>query len=88
MLRKESDRGRGAGPALWPSLVDGFAYGIRLPVSGMHQITLFGRDEPFNLKALKALGVDPAVARELGYPLKDSEELEANLGFLGHFRPS
>jgi hypothetical protein len=29
-------------------------------------------------KALKALGVDPAVARELGYPLKDSEEPESN----------
>jgi hypothetical protein len=34
----------------------------------------------FNPKALKALGVDPAVAREqLGYPLKDSEDPESNL---------
>jgi hypothetical protein len=28
---------------------------------------------------LKALGIDPAVARELGYPLKDPEEPESNL---------
>ena len=33
----------------------------------------------FNPKALKALGVDPALARELGYPLKDSEDPESNL---------
>ena len=44
------------------------------------QITLFIRDEKtgryaFNAKALKALGVDPAMARERGYPLKDSEDL-------------
>ena len=43
------------------------------------QITLFIRDEKtgrytFNPKALKALGIDPAVARELGYPLKDLED--------------
>jgi len=48
------------------------------------QITLFIRDEEtgryaFNAKALRALGVDPAVARELGYPLKDSEESESSL---------
>jgi hypothetical protein len=45
-----------------------------------HQITLFIRDEKtgryaFNSKALKALGVDPAAARERGYSLKDSEDL-------------
>jgi hypothetical protein len=49
-----------------------------------NQITLFIRDEKtgrhaFNPKALKALGVDPAVARELGYRLKDLEESEPNL---------
>jgi len=43
------------------------------------QITLFIRDEKtgryaFNAKALKALGVDPAVARQRGYTLKDPEE--------------
>jgi hypothetical protein len=48
------------------------------------QITLFIRDEEtgryaFNAKALRALGVDPAVARELGYPLKDSEESGSSL---------
>ena len=47
-----------------------------------NQITLFidektGR-HAFNPKALKALGVDPAVARELGYPLKDPDESELN----------
>ena len=46
-----------------------------------NQIALFVRDErtgrrAFNAQALKALGIDPAVARELGYPLKDSEESE------------
>jgi hypothetical protein len=49
-----------------------------------HQITLFIRDEKtgryiFNSKALKALGIDPTIARELGYPLKDSSEPESNL---------
>jgi hypothetical protein len=48
------------------------------------QIALFIRDGKtgryaFNAKASKALGVDPAIARELGYPLKDSEEPESNL---------
>jgi hypothetical protein len=55
-----------------------------MPQSLDNQITLFIRDEitgrhAFNPKALKALGVDPALARELGYPLKDSEEPESNL---------
>jgi hypothetical protein len=49
-----------------------------------NQIALFIRHEKtgrhaFNPKALKALGVDPVIARELGYPVKDSEELESNL---------
>ena len=49
-----------------------------------NQISLFIRDEKtgrhaFNPKALKALGVDPAAARERGYPLKESEETESNL---------
>jgi hypothetical protein len=44
------------------------------------QITLFIRDGKtghytFNAKALRALGFDPAVARELGYPIKDSQEI-------------
>jgi len=55
-----------------------------MPQNLDNQITLFIRDEKtgrhaFNPKALKALGVDPAVARELGYPLKDSEESESDL---------
>jgi hypothetical protein len=33
----------------------------------------------FNPKALKVLGIDPAAARERGYPLKDLEETESNL---------
>jgi hypothetical protein len=49
-----------------------------------NQITLFIRDGKtghytFNAKALKALGIDPAVARELGYPIKDSQESETNV---------
>jgi hypothetical protein len=48
------------------------------------QITLFIRDEEtgryaFNARALRTLGVDPGVARELGYPLKDSEESRSSL---------
>jgi hypothetical protein len=55
-----------------------------MPQNSDNQITLFIKDEKtgrhaFNPKALKALGVDPAVARERGYPLKDSEEPESNL---------
>jgi hypothetical protein len=47
------------------------------------QIALFIRDEKtgrlaFNLRALKALGIDPALARERGYPLKE-EEIESTL---------
>ena len=43
------------------------------------QIALFVRDETtgwraFNVQALKALGVDPAEARDRGYPLKDLEQ--------------
>lgn len=55
-----------------------------MPQNSDNQITLFIRDRKtgrhaFNPKALKALGVDPAVAREVGYPLKDLEEPESNL---------
>ena len=56
-----------------------------MPQNSDNQIILFIRDgktgrHAFNPKALKALGVDPAVAREqLGYPLKDSEDPESNL---------
>ena len=54
-----------------------------MPQNSDNQITLFIKDEKtgrhaFNPKALKALGVDPAVARELGYPLKDPDESELN----------
>jgi hypothetical protein len=50
-------------------------------------ITLFIRDEKtgrhaFNPQALKALGVDPAVARELGHPLKDSRAVLRAQGFV------
>ena len=43
------------------------------------QIALFVRDERtgrrvFNLQALKALGIDPAEARDRGYPLKGLDE--------------
>ena len=43
-----------------------------------HQVALFIRDEKggrhaFNSAALKALGIDPAVARERGYRLQDPE---------------
>jgi len=46
-----------------------------MPEKSDNQITLFIRDEKtgrytFNAKALKALGFDPAVARERGYQLK------------------
>jgi hypothetical protein len=49
-----------------------------------NQVILFIRDERtgryvFNAKALQALGVDPAEARERGYSLKEPEEPEANL---------
>jgi hypothetical protein len=52
------------------SYVEGAAPAGRFVKTGRHA---------FNPKALKALGVDPVVARELGYPVKDSEELESNL---------
>ena len=44
-----------------------------------NQIALFGRDERtgryvFNAQALKALGIDPAEARDRGYLLKDESE--------------
>ena len=55
-----------------------------MPQNSDNQIALFVRDEKtgrytFNAKALKVLGIDPAVARERGYPLKDLEEAESNL---------
>jgi hypothetical protein len=53
--------------------------GSSMPEKSDNQITLFIRDEKtgrytFNAKALKALGFDPAVARERGYQLKEPEE--------------
>ena len=55
-----------------------------MPQNLDNQITLFIKDEntgrhAFNPKALKASGVDPALARELGYSIKGSEDLESNL---------
>ena len=49
------------------------------------QIALFVRDEVtgrhvFNAEALKALGIEPAEARDRGYPLKDPEQALPNLG--------
>jgi hypothetical protein len=52
------------------SYVEGAAPAGRFVKTGRHA---------FNPKALKALGVDPAVARELGYALKVSKEPELNL---------
>jgi hypothetical protein len=48
------------------------------------QIALFVRDETtgrraFNAQALKALGIEPAEARDRGYPLKGLEEPLPNL---------
>jgi hypothetical protein len=53
-----------------------------------NQITLFIRDGKtgrytFDAKALKTLGIDPAVARERGYPLKDSERTRVKVDCLG-----
>jgi hypothetical protein len=44
-----------------------------------NQIALFVRDErtrrhAFNAQALKALGINPAEARDRGYPLKGLEQ--------------
>ncbi len=55
-----------------------------MPQNLDNQIALFIRDEKtgrrvFNAKALKVLGVNPVVAQERGYPLKDSEEPEPDL---------
>lgn len=49
-----------------------------MPENSDNQITLFIRYEKtgrftFNAKALKALGIDPALARERGYHLKREE---------------
>ena len=49
------------------------------------QIALFIRDEvtgrnAFNAEALKALGIEPAEARDRGYPLKDLEQALPDLG--------
>jgi hypothetical protein len=48
------------------------------------QLTLFIRDEStgrraFNAQALTALGIDPAEARDQGYPLANLEESRAEL---------
>ncbi len=47
------------------------------------QLALFVRDEKtgrlaFTVQALKALGIDPALAQQRGYPLIDLEEAESN----------
>jgi hypothetical protein len=48
------------------------------------QIALFVRDEitgrhAFNAEALRALGIDPAEARDRGYPLKGLEQTVPDL---------
>jgi hypothetical protein len=48
------------------------------------QLALFVRDEKtgrraFNAQALKALGIDPAKARDRGYPLTNLEEFQPEL---------
>jgi hypothetical protein len=48
------------------------------------QIALFVRDETsgrhaFNARALEALGIEPAEARDRGYPLKGLEETVPDL---------
>ena len=55
-----------------------------MPQNSDNHIALFIRDEKtgrytFNPKALKVLGIDPALARKRGYPLKATEETESNL---------
>jgi hypothetical protein len=55
-----------------------------MPQNSDNRIALFIRDEKtgryaFNTKALKVLGIDPALARERGYPLKATEETGSNL---------
>ena len=49
-----------------------------------NQIVLFVRDEStgrraFNQQALKALGIDPAEARDRGYPLTNPRESQSEL---------
>jgi hypothetical protein len=48
------------------------------------QIAIFIRDErtgrlAFNVQALRALGIDPAEAEALGYPLKGLDDIEPDL---------
>ena len=48
------------------------------------QVALFVRDRrtgrhAFNAQALKALGIDPAKARDRGYPLTNLEEFRSEL---------
>ena len=55
-----------------------------MPEKSSDQIGLFVRDEKtgryvFNAKALQALGVDPANARDRGYLLEQFEETEPDL---------
>jgi hypothetical protein len=55
-----------------------------MPEKSEHLITLFIRDEKtgryaFDAKALKALGVDPAEARERGYPLKELQKSPSDM---------
>ena len=49
-----------------------------------NQIALFVRDDRtgrrvFNAQALKALGIDPAEARDRGYPLTNPRESQSEL---------
>ena len=56
------------------------------------QVALFVRDRrtgrhAFNAQALKALGIDPAKARDRGYPLTNLEEISVRIGRLARPEP-
>ena len=55
-----------------------------MPENSSDQLALFIRDDKtgrfaFNEKALRALGIDPAEARDRGYPLKQFDEATPDL---------
>ena len=56
--------------------------GPRMQENSDNQIALFVRGtgrRAFNQQALKALGIDPAEARDLGYPLTNPRESQSEL---------
>ena len=63
-----------------------------MPEHSDSQIALFIRDEKtgrytFNARALKVLGIDPAAARERGYPLRKVRKIQVELGCLNISSP-